>query len=99
MLDGVVLTGRADTMADERDRAASSDRLAATLVRRMVLTHTPCAGDACLHRNHRRDRHHVVFLCDALGRPPTPATPEDYLAPVSWTAVSRKEAQQMRGQH
>lgn len=60
-------------------------------VRRTALRH-PCAGDGCVHRNHRRDRIHAGFLSEMLGLPDDMATSEDYDSEIMWGDFTKEDA-------
>lgn len=93
VLDGITTSDPRGTGMDA-ERNAARERLTASLVRRVALRHHPCQA-GCLHRNHRRDKAHVLFLCDMLDVPPDPARPEDYEGKLAWTSVSRAEAAEL----
>jgi hypothetical protein len=76
---------------EEADRQASQERLAASLIRRTAMRHDRQCREACRHRNHRRDEHHLLLLLDILGLEDDPAGPQDYEQPIVWHAISRSD--------
>jgi hypothetical protein len=105
MLDGLV--GESHPFPDTRDEDARLDRLGSTLVLRWACQHDCCkrhqarvAGDPslretrCTSRNHRRDRTYadeILAMLDLSGRP---ATQDDYVKPVTYHALGRREARE-----
>jgi len=89
VLDGVTVSRR-DAEAARADHTASTNRLAASLVRDFAYQHRCHAR--CRHRNHPRDADLDQVLREPLGLPDEVATLADYDSPVEWTAVSRSEA-------
>lgn len=96
VLDGLWL-GYEIADQNEADRAAeaSTQRLAAMTVRATACNH-PCAGEDCLHRNHRRDQAHLSYLLAMLELPSEPATARDYASAVAWGSFTKEDVQLLR---
>lgn len=97
-LDGVLLDGRAGQRQDEEDRLQAGNRLAAALVRRHAMRHDPaCRRRWCRHRNHRRDRRHMLMLLDMLGLEDVRPLRQDYESKLAWATMTADEAALMKG--
>ena len=95
-LDGITYSEGVTVRADEQDRLTTTRRLASSLVRGYADTHGHT--EPCWHRNCRRDRAHAALLLDALALTDVPdAKPADYDSPLEWGAMSRQEANMLRG--
>lgn len=97
ILDGIIVSEREDALAEETDRIAATNRLAAALVRSRTMPHNPRCRGRCWHRNHRRDQAHLNLLLDVLGLDDTPATAADYDSPLTWASMPKHEYQMMKG--
>jgi hypothetical protein len=89
LLDGVTVSRR-DAIA-AADHTASTNRLAASLVRGFAFRHR-CHGLRCRNRNHSRDVACDQLLREVLDLPDEVATLADYDSPLEWAAVSKGEA-------
>jgi hypothetical protein len=91
VLDGVTVSRR-DAEAARADHTASTNRLAASLVRDFAYQHRCHASPWCRHRNHPRDADLDRVLREPLGLPDEIARLEDYDSPLEWASVTRNEA-------
>lgn len=96
ILDGITID-QSRNREEEAGRAAATDRLAVTTVRKLTLVHNRrCKGD-CLHRNHRRDHHNLAEGLAILGLDGEPAGAGDYQSALEWASMSRADAAVMTG--
>lgn len=96
ILDGITID-TAPSRAEEADRKAATDRLAASMVRKLTMPHSRRCMRDCLHRNHRRDHAHLAETLDILGLADDQARPGDYESSLEWASMSRSEAVNMTG--
>lgn len=91
-----VTTDTSAARAVEADRKASTDRLAATLVRRVTAARHQHSGEPgcwCRHRNCWRDLLLTSLLLEALGLTGLPeALPSDYETALDWGTLEPSEA-------
>lgn len=96
ILDGITIDTQ-PARVEEADRKAATDRLAATMVRKLTMPHSRRCMRDCLHRNHRRDHANLTETLDILGLADEQARLGDYDSSLEWASMSRSEAVSMTG--
>lgn len=84
LLDGLMIDTQS-SRDEEAGRAAATERLAATTIRKLALRHDRrCQGD-CQHRNHRRDHAGLADGLTILGLDGETSQPDDYQSRLEWS--------------